>query len=257
MGFVACIVPVCPMRKEAAHRTEMVSELLFGEVAEVIEQSKAFTKLRSVYEGYEGWCQTSQLTGIDTVQTNQSTNLLTAEWVSAIDFNGYPMQLPMGSSLGLLSGGNGKIGEYAVRCSRKTWNPATAIFSGEAMKIVSLQYLNTPYLWGGRSVFGIDCSGLVQQVFCFFNKKLPRDAYQQATEGEVVGFLQEAQCGDLAFFDNDEGHITHVGLLLNAETIIHASGKVRIDRIDNMGIVNSDTGERTHKLRIIKRYFGR
>jgi len=257
MTFVACIVPVCPMRKEAGHRTEMVSELLFGEMAEVIEESKAFTKLRSVYEGYEGWCQTSQLTSIDVLQANQSTDLLTAEWIAAIDFNGHPMQLPMGSSLGLLSGDKGKIGQYSVTYNRKTWNPSTVLFSGEAMKMFSLQYLNTPYLWGGRSVFGIDCSGFVQQVFCFFNKKLPRDAYQQATKGEVVGFLQEAQCGDLAFFDNDEGQITHVGLLLNAETMIHASGKVRIDRIDNMGIVNTDTGERTHRLRIIKRYFGR
>ena len=129
-----------------------------------------------------------------------------------------------------------------------------AEFTEASIKEISIQFLNTSYLWGGRSVFGIDCSGFVQQVFRFFNKPLQRDAYQQATDGEVVGFLQEAKCGDLAFFDNEEGKITHVGILYNADTIIHASGKVRIDKIDNMGIVNSDTGERTHNLRIIKRY---
>ena len=255
MTFVVCIVPISPMRKEAAHRTEMVSELLFGEVAEVLEESKGFTKLLCLYDGYEGWCQSSQLTGIDDSQIDQSNNILTSEWVSVIDFNGYPMQLPLGCSLGLLPAGKGQIGKYSISGKGKTCDPATAIFTADTIKKFSMQYLNTPYVWGGRSVFGIDCSGFVQQVFCFFNKKLPRDAYQQAIVGESVGFLQEVHCGDLAFFDNDEGHITHVGLLLDPETIIHSSGKVRIDKIDNMGIVNSDTGERTHKLRIVKRYW--
>ena len=81
-----------------------------------------------------------------------------------------------------------------------------------------------------------------------------RDAQQQATQGELVGFLQEAHCGDLAFFDNEEGEIIHVGILLNANKIIHAAGKVRIDKIDNEGIVDADTGQRTQRLRIIKRY---
>lgn len=255
MAFVACIVPVCPIRKEASHRSEMVSELLFGEVAEVLEVNKSFTKLRSLYEGYEGWCQLSQLATIDASQIESSGNELTAEWVSVIDCNGYPMQLPLGCSLGLLSGGKAQIGKFTLSFNGTTWDPSTALFTGDAIKKFSLQYLNTPYLWGGRSVFGIDCSGFVQQLFCFFNRKLPRDACQQVMEGEVVGFLQEVQCGDLAFFDNEEGHITHVGLLLNPETIIHSSGKVRIDKIDSMGIVNSDSGERTHKLRIIKRYW--
>ena len=115
--------------------------------------------------------------------------------------------------------------------------------------------LHTAYVWGGRSAFGIDCSGFTQLVFKSFGIVLFRDAYQQATQGEVVGFLQEAKTGDLAFFDNAEGRITHVGMLINEHEIIHASGKVRIDRIDSQGIVNVDTNERTHQLRIIKRYF--
>jgi gamma-D-glutamyl-L-lysine dipeptidyl-peptidase len=100
----------------------------------------------------------------------------------------------------------------------------------------------------------VDCSGFCQTVYKFFNKPILRDASQQATQGEIVGFLQEARCGDLAFFDNPEGRITHVGILLSESEVLHSSVKVRIDPIDNMGIINKDTGERTHQLRIIKRY---
>ena len=127
-------------------------------------------------------------------------------------------------------------------------------FNEETIRSLTTKYLNTSYLWGGRTIYGIDCSGFTQQIFKFLNIKLPRDAYQQASLGEIVGFLQEATCGDLAFFDNAEGKITHVGIMLDGATIIHASGKVRVDDIDNYGIINRDTGERTHQLRIIKRY---
>lgn len=255
MSFVICIVPDAPLRRDAAHRSEMVSQLLFGEMAVVLEETKAFTRVRCLYDGYEGWCQSNQLTGIGSEKLNEEVKQLSAEWATAIDFDGQPMHLSLGSSLGLLQHGKAQIDKYAISYNGKTWDPIGSVFSGEAIKAIAFQYLNTPYLWGGRSVFGIDCSGFVQQVFRFFNKVLPRDAYQQAETGELVGFLQEATCGDLAYFDNEEGRITHVGILLNPDTIIHASGKVRIDKIDNMGILNSDTGERTHQLRIIKRYF--
>ena len=134
-------------------------------------------------------------------------------------------------------------------------DPASLIFEEEMIKEVGFPFVNTGYLWGGKSIFGVDCSGFCQTVYKFFNKPILRDASQQATQGEIVGFLQEARCGDLAFFDNAEGRITHVGMMLNEREILHSSVKVRIDPIDNMGIINKDTGERTHQLRIIKRYF--
>ena len=255
MSFVIGMVPVIPMRKEAAHRTEIVSSLLFGEIAEVLEESNAFTKIRCRYDGYEGWCQTTQLITIDPTQFDETNKQLTAEWVNLLDLNGTNMQLSMGTPLAIFKNGKVQIGNYSLQYSGKVWDAAKAVFEEDAIKTISMQYLNTSYLWGGRSVFGIDCSGFVQQVYRFFNKALPRDAYQQAAEGEAVGFLQEVTCGDLAFFDNEEGKITHVGLMYSPDTIIHSSGKVRIDKIDNMGIVNSDTGERTHRLRIIKRNF--
>ena len=114
-------------------------------------------------------------------------------------------------------------------------------------------FLNTPYLWGGKSPFGIDCSGFTQMVYKLCGYSLLRDAKEQATQGEVLSFIEESEPGDLAFFDNDEGVITHVGIIMNDYNIIHAHGKVRIDKLDHSGIYNVDTQKHTHKLRVIKR----
>lgn len=255
MAFVICIVPAAPLRKEDAHRSEMISQVLFGELAEVLEETKSFIKIRFVYDGYEGWCQSNQLATIEETQANLFSKAITPDWDTIISVNDQPMHIPIGCSLGILEEGKAKLDKFNITYTGKSFDPETVVISADAVKTKAIQYLNTPYLWGGRSVYGIDCSGFVQQVFRYFNIALPRDAYQQAAEGESVGFLQEAQCGDLAYFDNEEGRITHVGILFNQDTIIHASGKVRIDKIDTMGIVNGDTGERTHKLRLIKRYF--
>ena len=116
----------------------------------------------------------------------------------------------------------------------------------------ALIILNAPYVWGGRSPLGIDCSGLTQIVYRLQGIDLPRDAYQQAKVGTTLSFIEESEVGDLAFFDDKEGKVIHVGIILEDNHIIHASGKVRIDRIDQQGIFNSEIGKHTHKLRLIK-----
>ncbi len=254
MPFVTPIVPVTPMRIEASHRSEMVSQLLFGELANLLEIGKDFLKVSSLYDNYIGWIQRSQLIEITETEAFTGNGMLNGNMLSAITCNDSIMQLSFGSSLHFLEDGHAKIGPFEFHYEGEFWNPAAANFDEPTLNWVSHQFLNTAYLWGGRSIFGIDCSGLTQQIYKFVGIQLPRDAYQQAALGEVVGFLQEAKCGDLAFFDNAEGSITHVGMMLDNARIIHASGKVRIDPIDNMGIVNTETGERTHQLRIIKRY---
>ena len=137
------------------------------------------------------------------------------------------------------------------------FDPALQIFpdkiNGATILKIANMYLNAPYLWGGKSLLGIDCSGLVQVVFSICGLQLPRDASQQVEKGDFVNFLGEAQQGDLAFFDNEAGSIIHVGILLDATQIIHASGWVKIESIDSNGIISSQTGEYTHKLRVIKR----
>jgi hypothetical protein len=254
MGYFVGYTAAAPLRAEAAHRSEMVSQLLFGETAEILDSTKDFIKIRCSYDGYEGWCQRSQLLEISDEQARTAGIQLAADFVNPIELDGTPMQIPMGASLGLFHDNTAQIGPFHFAYRGAVANPATAIFEPGQIRRIAMAYHHTPYLWGGRSVFGIDCSGYAQQVYRFFNKQLPRDAYQQAELGEVIGFLQEAATGDLAFFDNEEGRITHVGILLDAATIIHSSGKVRIDKIDNMGIIRSDTGERTHRLRLIKSY---
>jgi cell wall-associated NlpC family hydrolase len=125
--------------------------------------------------------------------------------------------------------------------------------SASNINYITRQFLNVPYLWGGKTPFGIDCSGFSQIVVRCIGINLHRDAYQQAEQGKVVSFLEEVQTGDLAFFDNEEGRITHVGIMLNSHSIIHASGKVRLDNIDSYGILDAENRNYSHKLRIIKR----
>ena len=251
MPFLMCVVPVSPIRAEASHRSEQVSQLLFGEQCEEQERVKDFVKVRVLYDGYEGWCQENQLEEISQAEALSENRLLASEWVNEISMNEKVVRIPFGSSIPV----NNCIASHKIEYKGATIDVEKNIMSEEMLQKLSSVFLNTSYLWGGRSVFGIDCSGFTQLVFKCFNIPLLRDASQQVTQGDEVGFLQEVKYGDLAFFDNEAGKITHVGILLNTDTIIHASGKVRVDAIDSEGIINGDTGKRTHKLRLIKRVF--
>ena len=250
MPFVMCIVAVSPLRSEASHRSEMVSQLLFGEAAEVLEAAKDFTKIKCLYDDYVGYTQTSQLAEANEETAAMKPLSYTFKRNTTVLINGTQLYVPVATPVFP----NIVFGKYNIEYTEEeTLLFDASFYKEEVIKMVTLLYENVPYLWGGKSSFGIDCSGFVQQVCKLFGKHLLRDTYQQATQGEVVGFLQEAQCGDLAFFDNEEGKIIHVGILLSADEIIHASGNVRIDSIDSYGILNRSTGMRTHKLRVIKR----
>ncbi len=252
MQYFACTTPVAHLRKEAAHRSEMVSQLLFGEFAVAIEETKDFVQVKCLYDNYEGWVQRSQLVAIDEATTQTKISFVD-EWTGEVLINDKLQLVPFGSSL-FYKSDTYQLGSYTIAPDANDFLPGNISFGDDAFYRLVTLFENTTYLWGGKSVFGIDCSGFAQQVFKAMGIWLPRDAYQQAEHGELVDFLQAAKCGDLAFFDNEEGKITHVGILLNNESIIHASGKVREDKIDSAGIISSTTGERTHKLRVIKRY---
>jgi len=258
MAFVVAIVAVAPLRSESAHQSEMVSQLLFGETAEIIEggqllQTGTFTKVKCLNDGYEGWCQSAQLALITDEMLMRRSNELMPFYSNVMLLNGAEMPLPFGASLELFQNQELKLPNLSFKYEGVVFVPGGIKFEPDSVRQVSQLFMNTPYLWGGRSISGIDCSGFVQQVYRYFNIRLPRDAYQQAELGTDIGFLAETKCGDLAFFDNKEGKITHVGILLDSQTIIHASGRVRVDQIDQAGILNRETSERTHQLRIVKR----
>ena len=250
-----CCVPVSPLRAEPMHKSEMSSQLLFGEVVEILDKGAEYwIPVRCLYDNYEGWITRSHITEIVEPIAKEKWHLA-SDWTNEIIFNETPMHIPFGSELRGLKNGQAEWGRFSWSFKGSHLDPFITHRNEKTVIRLTHRFLNSPYLWGGRSVFGIDCSGFSQLIYKCLGVSLLRDAYQQATQGEGIGFLQEVKCGDLAFFDNPEGKITHVGILLNEREIIHSSGKVRIDKIDSQGIVNTDTQERTHQLRLIKRYF--
>lgn len=250
MTYVACIAAVAPLRASNSHRSEMVSQLLLGEFAEVLETEKDFIRIKTLFDQYEGWCQTSQLAEVD----EQIAGLRPTGYTRSRDaqalLNKEAVYLSFGTPV-YNTQNPFALGKYQL--SYTAADASILPFSEANLQQLARQYLHVPYLWGGRGSFGIDCSGFTQQVYKMMGISLLRDASMQATMGSDIGFLQEVRCGDLAFFDNPEGRITHVGILLSSDTIIHSSGRVRIDKIDNQGILNVDTGQRTHQLRMIRR----
>ncbi len=258
--FSFCNVSVMPVRSEPNHRAEQTTQLLYGEKAQILEvNNREWARIRCEWDGYEGWCKHSQLTEITRRDYIKTTKYLSATHNGKIIFDRDEMSIPLGSELVGMRGGMLKAANTEGQFKGKKINVTETVLMAEYVKENALQYMHAPYLWGGRSLAGIDCSGLVQMAFKFCNYALPRDASQQAHKGVLVEFLQNAQCGDVAFFDDKEGRIVHVGILLDNQNIIHAtdsSGRVVIDRIDLGGIVSVSLRKRTHNLRVVKRIIG-
>ena len=252
-----CHLSLIPVRSEPSERSEMVTQMLFGESYEILEDQEKWLLVRSLSDNYEGWIdqKMSYVTepGTTTTETQLPVYLASDLVNPAVCLeNNLPVNIVRGSILPAYEDGFFYLGgskySFEGNAGRKPAFPDLTRFER-----IALSYINTPYLWGGRSPFGIDCSGFVQMVFRFCGIDLPRDAHQQAMLGETIDFVYEAKPGDLAFFDNATGNITHVGIILGEGQIIHASGSVRIDTLDHNGIFNRLTGRYTHNLRIIKR----
>ncbi|MCX6292510.1 MAG: C40 family peptidase [Bacteroidetes bacterium] len=252
-----CNLSMIPVRSEPSDRSEMVSQLLFGEAVEVIDKQDSWRKVRCYFDDYIGWIDKKQICSIDADEIhhiNTQPITVTFDIVQIVIFNqSNIIPVVLGSTLPSYSNKKFRIGktEYAYDGNIKTFS------SPDVSAIIehAYMYLNAPYLWGGRSPFGIDCSGFTQMVFKLCGLVLKRDAHLQSQQGKTINLLEEAKAGDLAFFDNAEGKITHTGIILPNNKIIHSSGRVHVDRLDHQGIFNEETNKYTHTLRIIKRFF--
>lgn len=250
--FAICNLSIIPLRAESSDKSEIVSQILFGEHFEILEQQKQWSKIRLAFDGYEGWIDTKQYQIISEESFNTLNkevlilNSDLVEYITTPTNNLIPITL--GASLSFLNHSEINNENYIFEGLK-----ISGIKEKSSIINTALMYLNAPYFWGGKTPFGIDCSGFTQMVYKLNGYKLLRDASQQANQGEVLSFIEESEPGDLAFFDNEEGKIIHVGIILENNYIIHASGKVRIDRLDHLGIYNADANRHTHRLRVIKK----
>lgn len=257
-SYIVCSTPSAAIRTAPSHQAEMSSQLLFGERAVVMKQEGDWLYIECFWDHYEGWIHSGNTISLTLKQFRKPCKSMAGLGLNKLlQALGQTIIHP-GSDL------------FHMKSAAFDWlEQAEVKYKGTKILIDKIQtnanwiekcaftYLGVPYLWGGRSLMGIDCSGLVQMVYKFQNIKMPRDAAQQALGGEAIAFLQEAQMGDLAFFDDEEGNIIHVGILMNDHSILHASqksGGVVVDAIDQGGVISKRLKKRTGKLRIIKRY---
>ncbi len=251
-----CILSTIPVREKPSDKSQMINQLIFGDVVHVNDRHKSWLFIETSHDNYSGWVDEKQISFPPAAFFEQMENevpvFMTVKFTEARGENGSKLPLIMGSRLPVFDTNTFRIGESVYNLPKDI-----SVLQGkqtpELMMKTAKNFLGSPYLWGGRSYFGIDCSGFTQMVYRMCGYNLHRDASQQAEEGLLVGFIDEAAPADLAFFENDEGNIVHVGILLNQHQIIHSSGQVRIDTIDHEGIFNEALKRYTHKLRFIKR----
>lgn len=247
MQYGICNLSMVPLRSEPSEVSEMRSQLLYGDHFAILEQKVNWVRINLFSDKCEGWIDRKQYCEIreeDLQKYDSKTPFFSSDLTELIsDEKDILIPITLGSVLNFLPflkhqfDGNRQSGK----------NPKS-----ELVKTAFL-FLNAPYLWGGKSPFGIDSSGLSQMVYRLNGYDIDRHSAQQATLGEAMSFIEESEPGDLAFFDDREGNINHVGIIMSDNYIIHSFGKVRIDRIDHSGIFNVDLKQHTHQLRVIKK----
>lgn len=250
-----CNLSIIPIRKSPDHRSEMVSQLIFGETFIVIETHENWLKIETTHDNYSGWVhflQTICISNDEFTKISHFKTIVINNHNSKI-FNvtdNFYIPLPIGSTI-FISPEN----TYTIGSKRYSYETETNVMNYQQKSIIEHadSFLGSPYLWGGRTRYGIDCSGFTQIIFRLNGINIPRDAYQQASMGETISFIDQAEKGDLLFFGNEENSITHVGIYLSNRQIIHASGLVKTEIVDQYGIYCPHIRKYTHQLRLIKR----
>ena len=248
MQYGICHLSIVPVRLIADDTSEMLTQLLYGELFKVKEERKYWVRIEVVFDGQEGWISKNQFQFISEDNFNQLNTKkgqkLSTDFISNIVIAENVLQpIAIGSRIDIVDFLGHKY-EGGFKCPE----PDKSNLVNSA-----ITFLNAPYLLGGKTPFGVDCAGLTQMVYKLNGFSLPRTTEKQATQGEALSFIEESEPGDLAFFDNSDGIINHVGIILKDNFIVHAHGHVRIDRIDHTGIFNTDKKIYSHKLRVIKK----
>ena len=255
MLSVICPLSIVPVRAEPGDRAEMVTQWLFGETAEVLDRKDSWSRLRFDHDGYEGWVDNKQIAPCTT--PNIDPDLRVIDQSTIADLGERQVLLPYGAVVPFYEEGSILWDGHRIPVQAVT-NHRPDLERADLMELYLHPFLGAPYLWGGRTPSGVDCSGLTQMLFILMGIYLPRDASQQAEEGDPVELLDLSEPGDLAFFENAEGRIIHVGIILTRSEeddlrVAHSSGRVRIDKLDHNGIFNAAAGVDTHKLRMVRR----
>ncbi len=257
LPFAVCVVACSPVRKRPSDTEEIVTQLLFGECVEVLlKKHNSWMQVRCLWDNYVGWIDAKQVVQVSQEEVDQydQSPVYALDLVQSLSMEDKTFPILMGSRLPNFDGLHCKVHDEkcvfngTVICPDKLES-----ITAELVERIARKFIHAPYLWGGRSVFGIDCSGYTQLVFKLLGIRIPRDASQQVQEGDVIDFLEMTQVGDLAFFENEAKKIIHVGIILPDDKIIHASGQVRIDRLDHQGIYDKKRKKYTHKFRVAKR----
>ncbi|MFW6369614.1 MAG: NlpC/P60 family protein [Bacteroidota bacterium] len=254
-GYGISLLTMIPMRENPSEKSQLVNQLLFGEYYLVVEEKPDWILIKTMLDNYTGWIDKKMHAALDELLFSQwhesekhiIQSVFEADLINETD--GYSVKLCPGCLTPQ------KFHNNRCMIGGKTFNLTKTIITSDKIEMETLAkgLLGVPYLWGGKTPYGMDCSGFTQILYRKKHLDFPRDASQQISVGIPVNALEEALKGDLAFFGKNMDDITHVGLILENKQIIHASGRVRIDRLDEKGIFNEETKQHTHKLQAIRR----
>ena len=256
MQFGICPLSVVPVRSIPSHHGELHTQLLFGELFEITEKhGKQWVRVKAVTDGFEGWVEQVQCKEITPAEfelylTNFAYSL---ELVQPAMGKDHFVPITMGARLPMYDGLHFRLGELVYTFSGQAFTAGEMRTGADFLQKIAKRYLGAPFLMGGRSPFGIDSSGFIQMVFQFAGISLPRTAAAQIELGTTIDFIEKTQVGDLAFFENKFGKISHVGMIMPEQRIIHSHGAVRIDALDHYGIFDEARSVYTRRLRLIKR----
>ena len=251
---------VIPVRAEAREGAEQNTQMLFGELAEVVEEQPRWRRIRLESDGQEGWVDAKMITPMtDKEYAAYKKALKTAATVAfpmayaMSENNGQTIPLTAGTRLTKYKDGRFEVLGVGFRIDPSMVITAPMEMNQENLLKAVRFFINIPYLWGGKNALGMDCSGFTQTVMSLFGKALLRNASEQVTQGKSVKELARAKAGDLVFFDHEDGKISHVGIVIDPERVIHCSGRVKVEKLDSQGIFNAETGEYSHHLVAIRR----